>query len=60
MVSDYKTCPLKTMSNFCYEPETPEKVEVATGICTESSCAWWDNLKECCAMLTIARSSRQK
>jgi len=28
--------------------------------CYESACAWWDELKQCCAVLTIARAARQK
>ena len=59
-MSDYKTCPLKVMNNFCFEMEKPDKLEVATGDCTESTCAWWDEMKQCCAVLTIARAARQK
>lgn len=35
-------------------------IEPLTGTCKESACAWWDELKQCCAVLTIARSSRHK
>lgn len=26
--------------------------------CDKSACAWWDELKQCCAVLTIARAAR--
>lgn len=42
----WKDCPLRYI-NHELPPDFP---------CGKEQCAWWDNKRKCCAILTIARA----
>ena len=58
MESDYKICPIKTITDYfmgtkgIYPPESFLMCSVG--------CAWYDSRAECCAVLALARSTRKK
>lgn len=54
MDQNYGICPLKSFS--------PENTESSVSISTECvgpECAWFDQSKECCAILAIAKQLRK-
>ena len=65
-MSDYKSrienqLNLHNARKICPVPRAGVDVDnVYYSQCVEAVCAWWDDLKQCCAVLTIARAARQE